>query len=78
MTNRHPDYVPGEAFAVLDKLSKADLMELVYDLAMIATGVADTATPQQVLAVIYASHTALRHNGFQGQVRLPAHTWLLE
>lgn len=68
---RHADYVPWDAWLALDKLSKADLMELLWDLALIHTGTADTATPEETLDIIRRSADALRANGYQGSARLP-------
>lgn len=70
---RHADYVPFNAWMALGKLSKADLMELLWDLAMISTGYADTADDEQVLDVIRQSADALRANGYQGKATLPLH-----
>lgn len=68
---RHADYVPFEAWLALDKLSKADLMELAYDLALILTDTGGSAEPEQVLAIIRQSADALRANGYQGTAKLP-------
>jgi hypothetical protein len=68
---RHADYVPWDAWLALDKLSKADLMELLWDTALILTDTGGSAEPEQVLDIIRQSADALRANGYQGSVRLP-------
>jgi len=67
---RWPAYVPKEAVRELDRLSKADLMELLWDVAAMTTGHADDAPRETVLGIIRESHNALRFNGFQGSARL--------
>jgi hypothetical protein len=41
LKNRRPVYVPGEHIAELEKLSKAALMDMVWDYAMQFAGVTD-------------------------------------
>lgn len=71
LNKRPAAYVPPAQRRVLEALSKADLMEIAWDLALIMTGEADRADPEDVLRVIRDSHSALRFNGYQGSVKLP-------
>ena len=64
-------YVPAEQRLLLNRLSKADLMEVLWDIAMINSGHADTVDPAEVYDIVVASHAALRYAGWQGTVKLP-------
>jgi hypothetical protein len=76
MSNNHgikrpASYVPAVQRALLARLSKADLMEVLWDVAMIQSGHADTVAPEEVYDIIVASHAALRYAGWQGSTKLP-------
>jgi hypothetical protein len=76
MSNNHgikrsASYVPADQRLLLNRLSKADLMEILWDVALINSGHADTAEPSEVYDIIVASHAALRYAGWQGSVKLP-------
>ncbi|HYW87189.1 MAG TPA: hypothetical protein VFB50_05440 [Chloroflexota bacterium] len=71
LNKRPAAYVPAGARLELDRLSKADLMELLWDFGMVATGYADTAPESDVLNIIRGAHQALRCAGWQGNVKLP-------
>lgn len=70
LNKRTAKYVPFHARTQLDKLSKADLMELLWDLAMISNGSGEEDPAEDILGVIRHSHEALRYAGYQGAAKL--------
>lgn len=68
---RHADYVPFAAWMALDKLSKADLMEIAWDFALRSAGMASEATAENAYDEMVDCHKALRNSGYQGTTKLP-------
>lgn len=67
---RTAEYVPEPARLRLDKLSKATLMELLWDFALRNGGGAEAAYDE-----ILAAHTSLQYAGMGGQVYLQANPY---
>jgi len=65
-------YVPEPQRAQLDRLSKADLMELVWDLGMMTSDNfgTDAESADHILSTIRESHVALKAAGYQGSSTL--------